>query len=113
LTNPWRSGRPLLSPRAAGLGLAGGLLAELMLAGAIGIAAGMVAVAGPVPPQDALARGVLGQVLGEHQHRAAARKDPEEQSTQPGGARSHRARFVRPLDTSGPYGCRIWRACRA
>src|SRR4029077_20788978 len=38
--------------------------------------------------------------------RAAARKDPEEQSAQPGGARSHRARFVRPLDTSGPYGCR-------
>jgi len=25
---------------------------------------------------------------------------------QPGGARSHRARFVRPLDTGGPYGCR-------
>src|SRR6185312_6181986 len=39
--------------------------------------------------------------------RAAARKDPEEQSAQPGGARSHRARSVRPLDTGGPYGCRI------
>src|SRR6266699_2682928 len=26
---------------------------------------------------------------------------------QPGGARSHRARSVRPLDTGGPYGCRI------
>ncbi len=38
--------------------------------------------------------------------RAAARKDPEEQSAQPGGARSHRAWFVRPLDTGGPYGCR-------
>jgi len=38
--------------------------------------------------------------------RAAARKDPEEQSAQPGGARSHRARFVCPLDTGGPYGCR-------
>ena len=38
--------------------------------------------------------------------RAAARKDPEEQSAQPGGARSHRVRFVRPLDNGGPYGCR-------
>ena len=41
------SGRPLLQPRAAGLGLAGGLLAELMLAGAIEISAGGVAVADP------------------------------------------------------------------
>ena len=38
--------------------------------------------------------------------RAAARKDPEEQLAQPGGARSHRARSVCPLDTGGPYGCR-------
>jgi hypothetical protein len=40
------------------------------------------------------------------QDRAATRKDPEEQSAQPGGARSHRARSVRPLDNGGPYGCR-------
>src|SRR5690349_14737582 len=39
--------------------------------------------------------------------RAAARKDLEEQSAQPGGVRSHRARSVCPLDTGGPYGCRI------
>src|SRR5947199_10284552 len=39
--------------------------------------------------------------------RAAARKDPEEQSAQPGGARSHRVRFVCPLDSGGPYGCRV------
>src|SRR5258707_15316425 len=38
--------------------------------------------------------------------RAAARKDPEEQSAQPDGARSHRVKFVRPLDTGDPYGCR-------
>ena len=31
----------------------------------------------------------------------------EGQSAQPGGARSHRARSVRPLDSYGPYGCRI------
>jgi len=61
------TGRPHLQPRAAGLGLAGALLAELMLAGTIVIAAGEVAVAGPAPPEDGLARDVLGRVLGERQ----------------------------------------------
>ncbi|HTX83306.1 MAG TPA: GPP34 family phosphoprotein [Streptosporangiaceae bacterium] len=41
-----RSGRQLLSARAAGLGLAGALLAELVLAGCVGIASGRVAVTG-------------------------------------------------------------------
>jgi Golgi phosphoprotein 3 (GPP34) len=31
------SGKPLIQPRALSIGLAGGLLAELMLAGSIGI----------------------------------------------------------------------------
>jgi hypothetical protein len=64
-----RTGRLLLSPRAAGLGLAGALLAELMLAGAIQITAGTV-TAGPCPPGDALAAGVLGQVAAEQRHPA-------------------------------------------
>src|SRR5260370_2762143 len=65
------TGRLLLHPRAAGLGLAGALLAELALAGAIDIFGGQVAAAGPAPPEDGLARGVLGQVRGEHaQHPA-------------------------------------------
>ena len=62
-----RTGRLLLSPRAAGLGLAGALLAELILAGAIQITAGTV-TAGPCPPGDALAAGVLGQVAAEQRH---------------------------------------------
>ena len=41
------SGKPLLSPRAAGLGLAGGLVAELVLAGAVQVSAGGLAVTGP------------------------------------------------------------------
>ena len=65
------TGRPLLQPRAAGLGLAGALLAELILAGAIEIAAGQVAVAVAALPGDGLAGEVLGQVHGEHaQHPA-------------------------------------------
>lgn len=44
------SGRPLLQPRAAGLGLAGGLLAELILAGAIEISPGGIAVTDPSRP---------------------------------------------------------------
>ena len=43
-----------------------------------------------------------GRAAGD---RAAARKI--QKNSQPaGGARRHRARFVRPLDTGGPYGCR-------
>jgi hypothetical protein len=59
------SGKPLLQPRAVGLGLAGALLAELMLSGRIRIGPGRVAVADPTPPEDALAGSVLDLVLGE------------------------------------------------
>ena len=71
----------------------------------------------PIPPRQtrpilnfaALLRGCGRSSLtlaARRQDRAAARKDPEEQSAQPGGARSHRARSVCPLDNGGPYGCR-------
>lgn len=64
------TGKPHLQPRAVGLGLAGALLAELMLAGRIVLSAGQVVAAdgpaadGPVAP-DALARSVLSLVAGE------------------------------------------------
>jgi hypothetical protein len=61
------SGKPLLQPRAVGLGLAGALLAELMLLGRIRIGAGAVAVADLARPDDALAESVLGLVVGENQ----------------------------------------------
>jgi Golgi phosphoprotein 3 (GPP34) len=60
-----RTGRPRLQPRAAGLGLAGGLLAELVLAGRIVIAGDTLAAAGGPDPGDRLARLVLGQLAGE------------------------------------------------
>jgi hypothetical protein len=59
------SGRVLLQPRAAGLGLAGALLAELVLLGTIRIGPGGVAVADRAEPEDALAGSVLGLLLGE------------------------------------------------
>lgn len=65
------SGKPHLARRAVGLGLAGALLAELMLAGCIRLWPDRVAVAGGVPPQDALARCVLGVLLSEHEGHAA------------------------------------------
>ena len=40
------TGKPHLQPRAAGLGLAGGLLAELMLAGSISLHAGRIVTTG-------------------------------------------------------------------
>jgi hypothetical protein len=61
------TGRPHLQPRAAGLGLAGALLAELMLDGSIGVRAGQVVAAGYPAPHDELARSVLSLVAGERE----------------------------------------------
>jgi len=66
-----RTGRPLLAPRAAGLGLAGGLLGELILADAIRICHGDV-ITGPAPPHDVLADTILRQVAGEAAPRPVA-----------------------------------------
>ena len=63
-----QTGKPHLQPRALGLGLAGGLLAELMLSRSIRLWRGMVMTADTSPPRDELARSVLGQVAGEREH---------------------------------------------
>ena len=65
------SGKPHLQPRAAGLGLAGGLLAELVLAGSLRLWRGLVLVADGVPPGDQLARGVLDLIGSEREDFAA------------------------------------------
>ena len=67
------TGKPHLQPRAIGLGLAGGLLAELMLLGTISIRPDGVVAADGTPPGDGLARSVLGLVLSEHERHAAQR----------------------------------------
>lgn len=59
------SGRPFLQPRATGLGLAGGLLAELALIGAVRVAGESIAATDRVRPQDGLTRAVQVQVLRE------------------------------------------------
>jgi hypothetical protein len=61
------TGRPFLQPRAAGLGLAGALLGELVLAGRIGLRAGGIEILSPTPPEDGLARHVLGLALRERE----------------------------------------------
>ena len=61
------SGRPSLQPRAIGLGLAGGLLAELVLAGAIGLASEGFAATDRVRPENGLTRAVQLQMLRERQ----------------------------------------------
>jgi len=67
------SGKPYLQPRALGLGLAGGLLAELMLAGRIDARPGEIVVAEGAPRVgDDLARHVLGLVLSEREPLAVA-----------------------------------------
>jgi Golgi phosphoprotein 3 (GPP34) len=65
------SGRPFLQPRATGLGLAGALLAELVLARRIDIGPQGVVAASRKPPQDKLAARVLDQVARERERRPA------------------------------------------
>lgn len=63
------SGRPFVQPRALGLGLAGGLLAELVLANRVRVVP-EVEVTDRTLPDDALACRVVGVLLGElDQHR--------------------------------------------
>lgn len=63
------TGKPRLQPRAAGLGLAGALLAELMLAGRIRCWRGLIIPAGDGPAADDLAGRLLGLVASESEHR--------------------------------------------
>lgn len=61
-----RTGRPRLSPRVLGLGLAGALLGELVLEGKIVIEDGHVSVRDRRPPADALAHTTLDHLVAEH-----------------------------------------------
>ena len=63
-------GTPRLHASATGLGLAAGLLGELLLARRIAIGAGTVTVVDRRPPDDALAHTVLDQLVGEPEHRS-------------------------------------------
>lgn len=65
------TGRAFLQPRAIGLGLAGGLLAELMLPGALNLTCGRL-MPGEAAARDELSRWVLGLVLGEREPRPAS-----------------------------------------
>src|SRR5215472_4482054 len=61
------TGKPYVQPRAQGLGLAGGLLAELMLAGHIGLWHEGVVAVGRTAPEDALADRLLGLMANERE----------------------------------------------
>jgi hypothetical protein len=64
-----RTGRSRLHPRATGLGLAAGLIGELMMQGRVRAFDGDLFVVSPEPPGDALAHGVLDLLLAQPQHR--------------------------------------------
>jgi Golgi phosphoprotein 3 (GPP34) len=63
-----RSGKPHLQARALGLGLAGGLLAELVLPGTIRVWRGLVIPAGGQPPGDDLTLSMLHMMSAEREH---------------------------------------------
>lgn len=57
------TGRPYLHPRSLGLGLAGALLADLVLSGNARIDRGTVVAEGEPPPEDGLALSILGELV--------------------------------------------------
>jgi Golgi phosphoprotein 3 (GPP34) len=61
------TGRPFLQPRAAGLGLAAGLLAELTLVGRIAVWQGWLVPADPAPLPDPLGQAVLGLLTADRE----------------------------------------------
>jgi hypothetical protein len=61
------TGRAYVQPRPLGLGLAGGLLAELILAGALSVGGDQITVTGHRPPADELTGRVLRLVAGERE----------------------------------------------
>jgi len=63
------TGKPHVQPRALGLGLAGGLLAELMLAGHIGLWQEKVVAASRAVPGDELTGHLLGLLASERERR--------------------------------------------
>ena len=62
------SGAPLLHLRATSLGLAGALLGELVLAQRITVWRAEVRVTDPRPPEDALGRNVLHEMIRAPEH---------------------------------------------
>src|ERR1700722_5262358 len=62
-----RTGRPYLQPRATGIGLAGALLAELLLAGGISLSSDGTLRATVVTPADQLTGQVQGQITAERE----------------------------------------------
>jgi hypothetical protein len=64
-----RTGRSRLHPRATGLGLAAGLLGELLLEGRVRIIEGDLHIVSRQPPSDALAHDVLDLLIAQPQHR--------------------------------------------
>lgn len=64
------TGAPHAAPRACGLVLAAGLLAELVLAQRIAVHDGLIQVVNPQPPRDALSHVLLQRIVAEPGHAA-------------------------------------------
>jgi hypothetical protein len=63
-----RTGRPLLHDRAAGVGLAAALVAELVFSGHVVVWDGHLHIRDRMAPRDVLAHSILEQVIGEARH---------------------------------------------
>jgi hypothetical protein len=65
-----QSGKLRLHVRAAGLGLAGALLGDLLLSGRIDVKSGTLTVVDTYPPEDDLADRILRQLIADRQNRS-------------------------------------------
>lgn len=98
------TGRPHLAPRAVGLGLAGALLAELVLAHAITVETGTVTSVWPGQAGDPLTAAVAGQIVSESPQRPVADWLAFLAHTAPGdvAARLAQAGYPAPRRPGGP-----------
>jgi hypothetical protein len=96
-----RTGRARLHPRAVGLGLASGLLAELVIPGRVEIRdGGLLSVVRRDPPPDALAHTTLDHLLAQPQHRDVRTwlAFLEQDAVDAVGQRLTRAGYVQPVE---------------
>jgi len=61
------TGKPYLQPRATGIGLAGALLAELLVAGGVSLSSDGTLSASSKPPADQLTAQVQHEIIGERE----------------------------------------------
>lgn len=104
-----QTGKLRLHARAAGLGLAGALVGELVLSGNVDVASGTLTLVESGPPEDDLAYRVLRQLRAERQNRSLHTwlAFLAQGSVERVGVRLTRAGQVEPTKSRRPWGTAV------